>query len=116
MDEHRAMIARHEATLNAMEAVADALKEVLVQWAELQTDVDALQHYYQSAQWRADYARSNAGDWPGIPCGVLSQDAVYNALMTQHERVSDALQIAQAYRVMLGGANKDDGECSEGNA
>ena len=45
--------------------------------------VGALARYYESAQWRSDFAADEAGLLPStLKRGVLSEDGVYNFLQT----------------------------------
>ena len=51
----------------------------------VEADVRALEAYYESPLWRQDFEADEAGELPAdLPRGVLSEDAVYNAL-TEYE-------------------------------
>ena len=48
---------------------------------ELRTAIDALEAYYESPLWKADFAADEDGRFPaGMKRGVLSEDGVYNLL------------------------------------
>ena len=54
---------------------------------EIAEDVRILDGYYRSPLWRADFEADEAGELPeGLPRGVLSEDAVYNALEEYEHR------------------------------
>ena len=50
-------------------------------------DVRILEEYYQSPLWRSDFEADEAGELPAdLPRGVLSEDALYNALAEYEEQ------------------------------
>lgn len=85
-----AVISTHEQTLNDIDAA-------LRTWKALQPRYEALLTYYESPAWLKDYDASNRGAFSEIPCGVLSQDAVYDALMRQRQVALEARDTAEAY-------------------
>ena len=59
---------------------------------DVQEDARLLDEYYRSPLWRLDFEADEAGELPaGLPRGVLSEDAVYNALSDYRERMYDLL-------------------------
>lgn len=97
MDERVKNIIEQEAALNAVTAHLGALETALRRWEELRPAFTDLLAYYESPQWREDYDASNRGAFSSIPCGVLSQDAVYNALAEQVALAHEAIRIARGY-------------------
>ena len=79
-------IAQMENRLNALRAVIDELTTAAEKYKALQADFDLLSEYYGSKQWFTDFDDSNAGKLPvGLPCGVLSEDAVYDLIADNNE-------------------------------
>ena len=63
--------------------------------ASVAEDVRLLETYYHSRLWRSDFEADEAGKLPrDLPRGVLSEDAVYNALeaYAEQEKKKDPLQ------------------------
>ena len=79
-DERIARITEMECRLNRLIAwLADGGQDV----AE---DVRILDEYYRSPLWRSDFETDEAGELPpDLPRGVLSEDALYNALTEYDE-------------------------------
>ena len=64
----------------AAEAVR-TLDSALQQFADAQEAIARLEAYYQSRQWKQDYAADEAGRLPAdLKHGVLSQDGIWNLL------------------------------------
>lgn len=56
----------------------------------IKEDVRILDDYYSGGQWRSDFEADEAGELPAdLPRGVLSEDALYNALMEYEERIGE---------------------------
>ena len=74
--------------VRAMEARLNRLRAWLAQpVGDVRADVEALDGYLRSGQWLADFEADEAGALPaGLPRGVLSEDALYNALEAYAER------------------------------
>lgn len=50
----------------------------------MQPEINQLENYYFSEQWKVDFEASNRGEIPKeIPHGVLSEGLVYNLIATQ---------------------------------
>ncbi|MBR6653852.1 MAG: DUF4298 domain-containing protein [Oscillospiraceae bacterium] len=85
-------ITQMENRLNALRSVIDELTAAAEKYAALQPDFDLLSEYYGSKLWFKDFDDSNAGKLPeGLPCGVLSEDAVYD-LIGDNNAMIDTLQ------------------------
>ena len=82
MEERLSRIAEMEGRLNRIKAW---LKDESSKSVE--EDVRALDAYYRSPLWRADFEADKAGEIPpDLPRGVLSEDAVYCALTDYEDR------------------------------
>jgi len=65
---------------------ASALLAALKRHQDIQPRIAELEAYYTSSQWMRDYEDDCAGKLPkDLKRGVLSEDAVFNMLLTQHE-------------------------------
>ena len=86
-------IKHYEALLDQVTAAEAALEQALETFAAVQPMAEALAAYYDSGDWRRDYEDDEAGRLPKkLKRGVLSQDAVYDALTRNRElreRLSD---------------------------
>ena len=79
MDERIRRVTGMEGRLNRITAWLEGCDGDVDAVAE---DVRLLDAYYRSGLWRSDFEADEAGAFPpGLPRGVLSEDAVYNALM-----------------------------------
>ena len=73
--------------IKEMEGHLDRIIEWLVHPSDVSVreDVSILEEYYHSPLWRSDFEADEAGMLPSdLKRGVLSEDAVYNAL-TEYE-------------------------------
>ena len=53
-----------------------------------------LEHYYFDGDWRADYRAYEEGEIPeNMPCGVLSEDLVFNASTEHHSLAIEYLKV-----------------------
>ena len=64
----------------AVAAVMD-MSAALDKYEAVQEDIKALSKYYDSRQWKQDYADDEAGQLPAdLKRGVLSEDGIWNLL------------------------------------
>ena len=67
-----------------LERAASAVMELsaaLDEYEAVQDDLRALNEYYDSKQWKQDFADDEAGRFPAdLKRGVLSEDALWNLL------------------------------------
>ena len=64
----------------AVAAVMD-MSAALDKYEAVQEDIKALRKYYDSRQWKQDYADDEAGQLPAdLKRGVLSEDGIWNLL------------------------------------
>ncbi len=61
--------------------VITSLEDALAAYARVRPDLEALQEYLDSGQWKADFEADEAGEIPaGVKRGVLSEDGLYDLL------------------------------------
>ena len=99
-----------------LESVEEAIKQaeigvemLLDQWE----NICILNEYLDSGEWQSDFEADERGEISkGIPCGVLSEDGLYNAL----DRLQDVLnQMATIVdHVLIPEEEEDEGEESAG--
>ena len=74
-------ITRMESLLDKGLEVVKRLEQAMDDFAALQPDIDELQAYYDSDDWRTDFEADEAGKLPkDLKRGVLSEDGVYDLL------------------------------------
>lgn len=74
-------IRQMEQRLNRASAAVMELSAALEKYIEAQESVTILNEYYDSEDWKSDFAADEAGLLPsGLKRGVLSEDAVWNML------------------------------------
>jgi hypothetical protein len=70
--------------LHEAENVFADLDRALQAYTAIQANIRTLQDYYEGGLWMKDFEDDRAGKLPrDIPCGVLSEDAVYDLLTDQ---------------------------------
>ena len=66
-------------------------------YQELLPAIHELSAYYGSAEWNRDYDDDRNGKFPaGLKRGVLSEDAVYDALSDHRELICQMLNLVSA--------------------
>lgn len=76
-----ARISKMERRFHAAAAALKRLETALDKWETVQQEITALTVYYDSDQWRQDYADDEAGLLPAdLRRGVLSEDGIWNLL------------------------------------
>ena len=79
-------IAQMERRLDAIASATANLAEALDQYIALQDDIDQLDRYYGSDEWRGDHDDDSAGRLPhDLKRGVLSEDGAWNTLAEVRE-------------------------------
>lgn len=83
-------IAHYETLLDALLTVVSDDGASCDALQALRETAEALSAYYASDDWKRDFAADEAGQLPRIlKRGVLSEDGIYNALETYHERLAE---------------------------
>ena len=90
-------IEKHEQALNKLDEALNQLEEMLGVLEDLQPDFKELMDYYGSDVWFEDVTLSEKSDFPNIPHGVLSQDAIYNMLQQQRQLHFRSIRLALSY-------------------
>ena len=88
-------IQRMESYLNDYAKTLEETKQAMEQLKEHQESYIQLRDYYSSQVYFDDLELSNQTDFPAdLPCGVLSEDAVYDLLDEHFQMGVDLLEIA----------------------
>ena len=70
-----------EGRLERVAAAVMDMSAALDKYEAVQEDIKALRKYYDSRQWKQDYADDEAGRLPAdLKHGVLSEDGIWNLL------------------------------------
>lgn len=85
-----------EKLLNECQTVLDNYDRALADFKSVQEKIEKLEAYYTGRKWMKDYEDYEAGKIPkDIPCGVLSEDAVYDLLTENRDLIQDMLDLAK---------------------
>ncbi len=85
-----------ERRLDAISEATTALSEALDRYIALQDDIEQLDHYYGSEEWRTDLDADTAGRLPrDLKRGVLSEDAAWNTLTEVRELNQRLAEVVQ---------------------
>ena len=75
-------------SLSYEEQKMDALEKKIEEYEAFQSEIQKLEAYYTSQQWKDDYAMDEAGTFPEkLKRGVLSQDGIWNLLERNRELI-----------------------------
>lgn len=78
-------ITHMETLFDKSQEVINRLNQALDDFAALQADIDELETYYTSSQWRKDFEADETGKLPkDLKRGVLSEDGLWNLLDSYH--------------------------------
>ena len=88
-----------EKIFNQQLALTDSLISLLAEVENSQGDFDKLLDYYGSQTYMRDLDLAAQGYFEGVPCGVLSEDGVYN-LLFERRNMAEKLK-AMAERLKL---------------
>lgn len=70
-----------EGILNRATQKMDALEKKIAEYEEFQAEIQKLEAYYTSQQWKDDFAMDEKGELPDkLKRGILSEDGIYNLL------------------------------------
>jgi len=75
-----------EERYDRLRRVQASLEDALAAFSRVQPDLEALQEYMDSGQWKADFEQDEAGEIPAdVKRGVLSEDGLYDLLQQVQE-------------------------------
>jgi len=84
-------IKRMEQNMDEVSETLKMLDEALEKYIDVQTQLQELNEYYGSAEWRKDFEDDSIGMMPpDLKRGVLSEDGAYNLLM-ENRRLLDRM-------------------------
>ncbi|MGQ7412285.1 DUF4298 domain-containing protein [Streptococcus suis] len=92
--EARKRVEEMEKIFNRQLELNQSLSDSLAQLNQEQSTYLQLLDYYQSQTYMEDLELSNKGYFNGIPCGVLSEDGVYNSLFDRTNLASQLRELA----------------------
>lgn len=79
-------IAEMEKIFDKVLQTQSAFEKAIEEYRELQPEIDKLEAYYASKQWKDDYTMDERGEIPAdVKRGVLSEDGIYNMLERNKE-------------------------------
>ena len=80
-------ISQMEDRFDEVTRVMAALDEAVSEYADFKSEIQALQEYMESGQWKEDYEADEAGKIPAnVKRGVLSEDGLYD-LLEESDRI-----------------------------
>ena len=69
----------------------NSLEKRIAEYQDIQSEIQELEAYYTSRQWRDDFERDEAGEFPeGLKRGVLSEDGIYD-LLERSKKMTDLI-------------------------
>lgn len=84
-----------EGILNRMVELQEQLTKAVDEWYEALPQYRKIIKYYSGPQWRRDYIDSDKGLFPTeLPQGVLTEDLIYNMMITQRELAIHTAKVA----------------------
>ena len=87
-------ISEMENLLNEAESFLAEAEQFLEKWQAFLPKMKTLEHYYFDGDWREDYQAYEDGKIPeDMPCGVLSEDLVFNASTGHHSLAIEYLKV-----------------------
>ena len=87
-----------EKLLNESREALDAYDKALQDFKSVQEKIGKLEAYYTSKKWIKDFEDYEAGKIPKqLPCGVLSEDAVYNLLMENRDLILEIMDLMKEH-------------------
>ena len=87
-------ISEMENLLNEAENFLADAEQFLEKWQAFLPKMKTLEHYYFDGDWRDDYQAYEDGKIPeDMPCGVLSEDLVFNASTGHHSLAIEYLKV-----------------------
>lgn len=90
----RQRVEQMERIFNSQIQLVSALRTILEQVETSQQAYLELLDYYQSSTYLEDMDLADRGEFKNLPCGVLSEDGVYNLLFDRTNLASQLREIA----------------------
>ncbi len=85
-----------EKLLNECRKVLDDCDKALSDFRSIQQKIEELEAYYTGKKWMKDYDDYVMGRIPkDLPCGVLSEDAVYDLLTQNRDLILEMLELTK---------------------
>lgn len=91
----RQRVEQMERIFNFQLQLTSALYTLLDQVETSQSDYLDLLEYYQSPPFLEDMDLADRGEFKNLPCGVLSEDGVYNLLVDRKELAAKLREFAE---------------------
>lgn len=89
-------IQKMEKILNQILPQLAEIEVSLEKFEALQKDIDILEEYYKSKDWKMDFSDSESGKLPAdLPTGILSEDDIWNALELRDELLQKMRDLAR---------------------
>ncbi|MCQ9123651.1 DUF4298 domain-containing protein [Rodentibacter caecimuris] len=89
-----AQLAEMEKILNEANEFLTEAETFLAKWQAFLPKMQRLEHYYFEGDWREDFEAYEKGEIPNSqPCGVLSEDLIFNASAEQQSLAIDYLKV-----------------------
>ena len=92
-------IKKMEKRLVRSERAIRALNRALDGYIKAADDIRALSEYYESDDWKSDFAADEAGQLPNdLKRGVLSEDGIYNLLSDDKALIETIAEIVSSHK------------------
>ena len=89
-------IKQMEERLNRVSDAVKRMSEALEAYESIKDDLNALNEYYGSEEWKQDLADDEAGLLPNdLKRGVLSEDGIWDVLSEHNDMLEQMKQICQ---------------------
>ena len=92
-------IRRYEAMMNEAAQAVDAYEQALERFAAVREQLAALDDSCGSPAWWEDFQASEQGRLPkGLPCGVLSEDGIFDLLERSRELIAESRALPENFK------------------
>ena len=92
--ERLSQLAEMESILDEANGFLTEAEQFLEKWQAFLPKMKRLEHYYFEGDWREDFEAYENGEVPkGQPCGVLSEDLIFNASVAQQGLAIEYLKV-----------------------
>lgn len=88
-------VIKYEAIMDEQDRLNQELSEILDQIEANQENYQAMKAYYGSEEYMKDVDISNSTEeYSDISCGILSEDAAFDTIVTTHDLAIRLLEVA----------------------